>query len=759
MGLSVGWRGFVAFSFLLYMGGGVWGNCTEYHMQMEGGTYSLTKEMEQGSTLVYHCPEGFYPYPALSRLCQLNNLWKPPPKRFRPQKCKMVECPDPTVIRNADITPTEAKYFVHNVTTYDCYSSYTLRGSSRRVCLPNGKWSGTTPICSRDTGNGCPDPGIPAGTSRAGDSFDIDDKVKYRCNANLYLVGSSERRCLENGQWTGTEPTCFYRHTYDTPLEVSEAFGSSIKESLNMLESMDDTQSGRKITLTKNGTLNMYIAVDISTSIEKHEFESAKQAVIKLIEKISSFSVNPNYDIIFFSAEIIQIVNIIDFFALQKEQNIYASIMKKLKDFNVGDRELVGTDLNQVFQTFYEHMAFVRQQAGHEFNNHQHVFILFTDGAYNMGGKPDATVARIKNMVYMNDTEGRQEHLDIYIFGIGTEIFDTDLQPLTVGTGGLHYFRLRKINDLQETFEEIIDEEDVKGLCGLYRDTEQYQTGEKRKVYPWLAYIIVKGNKCLGSLVTPQFVLTAAHCFKFDDLPEDIQVEIDDGQGLVKRAKALRLHPNYNVTAKVKDGVKEFYDYDVALIQLEKNAVKISSDARPICIPGTLETTAALKMVGVATCKQQEQLLLRNEREALTFLTKSHGQVREKNVYAKLGANRNDCIRHALSATGITTTNPKAAVTDNFLCTGGLDFHRDHIACTGDSGGAVFKNYERRTIQVGLVSWGTKVKCAMGEVVESDATSRDFHINLFRVMPFLKSVLADDDQDDFAPLQFLEGCD
>lgn len=37
-----------------------------------------------------------------------------------------------------------------------------------------------------------------------------------------------------------------------------------------------------------------------------------------------------------------------------------------------------------------------------------------------------------------------------------------------------------------------------------------------------------------------------------------------------KVVKRLYLHPKYNVSAKVKEGVKEFYDYDVALVLLEE---------------------------------------------------------------------------------------------------------------------------------------------------------------------------------------------
>ncbi|XP_071402391.1 complement factor B-like [Centroberyx affinis] len=755
MGFSVHWSCFAVLLCLLCMGGGVRCNCTDDNMQIEGGHYTLTKQLMSGSTLIYHCPEGFYPYPTLSRLCQPTKIWKPLPKRYLHQTCKMIECPDPNVLEYGNVFPPQERYYVNNETRFECYSGYTLRGSTTRVCLPNGKWTGATPICSRDTGDHCADPGIPAGAGRSGNIFGIDDTVKYSCNDNLYLVGSNERVCQENGQWTGTEPACYYRHTYDTPLEVSEAFGSSIINSLTTLESTEDTQEGRKIRITKNGTLNIYIAVDISESIEKDQIVKAKDAVTKLLTKISSFAVSPNYDIIFFSSELFEIANIINFFGGNKKS--LQSILDELEKFNIDERDNAGTDLNLAFTTFLERIAVIKQQAGDGFKDHHHVLIFFTDGGYNMGGSPSPTVAKIKNLVYMNHTgaanqQTREEFLDIYIFGIGVDIYDDDLQPLTTGTGGKHYFRLKAIDNLQETFDEIIDEEDVKGLCGLHKEYDDQTKESKQKMYPWAAQIT--NRKCMGSLVTPKFVLTAAHCFKFEDLPTDVQVDINDGRGLVKKVKDFKLHPDYNVDAKKNEGVDEFYDYDVALIELEEY-VKISTDVRPICIPCTKETSEALKLVGESTCKEQEQLLLKTHLEELSFLTKNP-KIEQKDVLAKLGDNRNECIGHALKAKGITTKDPTVAVTENFLCTGGRSPRRDHIACTGDSGGAVFKNYEHRTIQIGTVSWGTKNLCKAGGVVESDDASRDFHINLFRVVPFLKAVLGNDTQNDYAPLQFLE---
>jgi len=51
---------------------------------------------------------------------------------------------------------------------------------------------------------------------------------------------------------------------------------------------------------------------------------------------------------------------------------------------------------------------------------------------------------------------------DIYIFAVGLETYDDDLQPLTAGTGGQHYFRLRDNTNLHETFDEIIGKLSLK---------------------------------------------------------------------------------------------------------------------------------------------------------------------------------------------------------------------------------------------------------------------------------------------------------
>lgn len=50
--------------------------------------------------------------------------------------------------------------------------------------------------------------------------------------------------------------------------------------------------------------------------------------------------------------------------------------------------------------------------------------------------------------------------IDIYLFGIGAEIYTDDLKRLRVGTGGEHFFKLRDYSNLEKVFDQIIGKKD-----------------------------------------------------------------------------------------------------------------------------------------------------------------------------------------------------------------------------------------------------------------------------------------------------------
>lgn len=148
-----------------------------------------------------------------------------------------------------------------------------------------------------------------------------------------------------------------------------------------------------------------------------------------------------------------------------------------------------------------------------------------------------------------------------------------------------------------------------------------------------------------------------------------------------------------------------------------------------------------------------------------------------------------------LQAEGITS-NCRDAVSDNFLCTGEQIPFRHHVACAGlypqkwnramvhhltltgcfvrwprwrrfqelqTSNRWTYDLFRYRQkwahredvymfcgVFCHRLHWSAGVKgtslCCRGGLVESDQNSRDFHMNLFGVVPFLKSVLGKDTQ-------------
>lgn len=725
-------------------------SCTLEGVDIKGGTFRLLKG---GLVLAYECPSGFYAYPVQARTCSITGSWSDlktlDQKIVKKAECRAIRCPRPQGFENGDYWPRALHYNVSDELQFHCYDGYTLRGSANRTCQPNGRWSGQTTICD-DGSSYCPNPGIPLGTRKVGSQYRLEDSVTYYCSRGLTLRGSQQRTCLESGSWSGTEPSCQDSFMYDSPEEVAEAFLSSLTETVEGVEAEDGHNPGeqqkRKIVLDPSGSMDIYLVLDGSDSIGAQNFTRAKNCLRDFIEKVASYGVKPRYALLTYATYANVLIRVSD------EHSSNADwVTETLNKISYDDHKLKsGTNTKRALQVVYSMMSNHKEKSPH-WNRTRHVIILMTDGLHNMGGDPVPIIHDIRSLleIGINYKNPREDYLDVYVFGVGPLVSELNINALASKKDKeQHVFKVKDMENLENVFIQMLDETRTLGLCGMVWEHKEASDHHKQ---PWHARISVtrpsKGHEqCMGAVVSEYFVLTAAHCFTVDDQAHLIKVSVG---GLKKEfeIEEILFHPNYNIYGKKDKGIPEFYDYDVALIKLKKR-LQYEDTLRPICLPCTEATNQALRLPLTTTCQQQmEELLPVKDVKALFVSEEKRKQLVRREVYIKNGDKKDSCERDAKFAPGYDKVKDiSEVVTPRFLCTGGVFPYADPNTCKGDSGGPLIIHKRSRFIQVGVISWGVVDVCKNKRLQDSSpAHARDFHVNLFTVLPWLKEKLKDED--------------
>uniref|UniRef100_A0A8V5GEP9 Uncharacterized protein n=1 Tax=Melopsittacus undulatus TaxID=13146 RepID=A0A8V5GEP9_MELUD len=149
---------------------------------------------------------GLSPAPTALRRCGSRGQWEELPGGAEP-RCVAVHCPSPLEVEHGWVWPRGGSYPPGSKVTFGCPSGFRLRGPQNLTCGEGGRWRGSPPACD-DGAGACPALPIPAGGFRSGSGHVIEAVVRFRCRRGLELLGSMERRCREDGTWSGTQPQC-----------------------------------------------------------------------------------------------------------------------------------------------------------------------------------------------------------------------------------------------------------------------------------------------------------------------------------------------------------------------------------------------------------------------------------------------------------------------------------------------------------------------------------------------------------------------
>ncbi|KAM3847440.1 complement C2-like [Vipera latastei] len=732
-------------------------------VSIQGGGISLSDGYHPGSILTFSCPVGTYPYPTPSRVCQSDGKWTPmhhpSGKPTAVARCRDIRCPGQTDFENGFFTPRRTFHPIGDILSFQCSDGYQLLGSSQRYCQPNGQWNGTAPVCDDGVGH-CRTLAVPPGAIATGKGNHLGDRISFRCQNNLDLIGSPQRVCMLDGEWSDMQPSCRASYSYDRAEDVKAEFGASLTDVLSEVSTFELDPSGtiktpylgRRLILTKDSFLYVYFLLDASHSVTEPNFSIFKDAVSQIIIRISSFDVPVKFAVISYASQPKMVVDI----GSADAEDADMVLERMENNMNYKDHgNATGTNIYAALYAVYEMMINEEAFSKDQWSKVRHAIILLTDGKSNLGGSPKLAVRSIEGMV--NVKENGNDYLDIYVFGIGN--LNVDLTAMneiaSKKPGERHVFVMQNPQELKKAFEDLLDPRDLEDICGLANYSDNARWDQKNPWHVRLQNPHHIGSTCRGALISSTWVLTAAHCFnQWKNMSNWIVVLGGEIRIQIKRRID---HELYNIRAKTAQGIQEFYDYDISLIELEK-PVSFGGRIRPICLPCTEGASRAMKKKpGTTTCRDHELELLSFEKVPAEFISLDHKRM---NVQIKTKRSRPTCVSGAIQKIYSNVSNVDEVVTDRFLCSG-EEKSLEAYTCKGESGGSLFVERRERHFQVGVISWGTYDPCVRkkkndnGEMIRDQPSKgdkpRDFYISLFQVQDWLRKHL--DKSLRFIPMQ------
>ncbi|XP_069484631.1 ovochymase-1 [Ambystoma mexicanum] len=205
----------------------------------------------------------------------------------------------------------------------------------------------------------------------------------------------------------------------------------------------------------------------------------------------------------------------------------------------------------------------------------------------------------------------------------------------------------------------------------------------RQNCWPWQVRIRVKNSqRCGGTIINSQWILTASHCIKNDSLSLYSVVAGDHDRCITDTTEQVRQVVRV-VTHELFDAIT--FDYDIALIQLNESLV-FNDYVRPVCLPisnKVVVPSTVCIVTGWGSTEEGARSTCRLQQVQLPVM------------------DRTICSKMYFDQYSIRLTN-------SMFCAGGLG---GKDACQGDSGGPMLcQNANGAYTIEGIVSWG--IGCA-----------------------------------------------